>query len=114
MLTYLLRQGGTILHSAQTPLDLAFGTLDPLKSWEIAVGQGTGKARKILGVCVRYGADEGEKVCRRITSPLDGYDRLVNHAGSSLDLVYQRIKTCLYHCKFNGGDMIIEAWESDR
>lgn len=111
--TYLLRQNVAILHATSDPTKLAFGTLDPKQSWEIAVGSGCGADRKVLGVCALYVAEFGEKKFRRVSSPLDGDCRLVNHSGSSIELLMPRIDLCFSCGRLDTGKLVIAAWESD-
>ena len=109
---FLLVQNKQILGGAAMPTRVPFEKLDPAQSWEIVAG--VENPRKIIGPICTFKALPGARYYR-ITSDLDGYHRLVGHAGTSVDLVFTRLETMMRNDVFSDHANLgkIEAFESN-
>lgn len=81
-------QNGKILGGGSKPSQLPFSKLDRKQSWEIVAG--LEPPRKIIRPVVMFEAWPNAKFYR-ITSPMDGYARLLGNANDAIELLYERI-----------------------
>lgn len=94
-LTFILMQGNKMLSASESPLMLDTTKLDTNKSWRIVAGvkdNGYG-SREIIGPVASYIAHESWRGFWRITSPSDGYMRLIGKTGTSFEVVKDRLRT---------------------
>ncbi len=97
-LTFILMQNNRILSASESPLMLDATRLDTTKSWKIIAGvrdNGYG-TREIIGPVALYVAQDKPSEVWWITSPIDGYRRLVGKTGTSFEIIKDRLRTLLH------------------
>jgi hypothetical protein len=88
---FMLVQDDVILDCCQNPSALMWSLLDDTEDFSVGVGviNEEGK-REVVGTCADFHANPGGTVFY-LTSEMDGYRRLVNKAGGSVNSVRQRV-----------------------
>jgi len=103
---FLLIQGDKILGVSPIYHNLPYRTLDQTQNWMVVVGtiKETGKPEIVATIAEAY--PKPGKFCYRISSPLDGENRLVGNATSMIELITSRIRI-LYNnrCYDNVNDL---------
>ena len=90
---FLLVQGNTVLGVCDQPTKLPFGVVDLTKPWKVVVGTVNefGDAEVVSVVAEAYPDTNEKKSCWRITSPIDGNNRLIGSAGSMSSIIRNRL-----------------------
>ncbi len=112
-LIFLLMQDG-IKAGAPDILKLDFTGLDAAKSWAIVAGVECEGQRRVIGPVVTFNAKPGAKFYR-LTSDMDGYNRLVGHVGDSVEVIVSRLTTIAINNGFDDHANLskITLWECD-
>ncbi len=90
---FLLVQGDTVLAVCDRPTILPFGVVDLSKPWKVMVGAiNEFKRPEIIGTAAEaYPSTDAKKNCWRITSPIDGNNRLIGSADTMAGIIRNRL-----------------------
>jgi hypothetical protein len=89
---FLLVQGKKVHGVSKWPMNLPFGGLNHKMPWEVAIGTVNEHGEhEVVGKIAE--AFPGLGACWRISSPIDGTDRLVGAVGTIAGQIHQRLRT---------------------
>ena len=99
--TYILMQKGRILDTATHPATLLYSAIDTQKNWGVWVGCINEFGKKEVVACVASVRINNTLDVWYITSPLDGYLRMVGRVGTMQELVRERLRILCNNGHFN-------------
>ena len=91
---FLLVQGDKVFGVAERPTQLPFMDVVLSKPWKVMIGtiNEFGQAEIIGTAAEAYPDTDPSRNCWRISSPLDGYGRLVGSAGTMTSIICDRLR----------------------